>query len=536
MAGDVNNSLDDVQKKAASAADEMERGERALEKQVSMAQKLKGLLGGGAGGNAVANQTSTTSRTANNGGGSGPYSAGGAGPFAPGTTDDQARFKNGPGQMSGAVRTILGGVANAGIAAMSFLPTTQEAVMTQQLGERIRFYSGQGSNFAKGTGAAQGGSGSAYAIQRNFSAAGTALTPTDAVNAINTGTGMGLMSGLSNYAINTNSLSSGNKYSGILGGAALASNLMPGIGLQGGMAAMGSLNQAGNVNMLRMLGVQVRNKEGTTMNDLPQIIEQIYKLLARGKDITPQDIAISMQPGNALNSLLNQYFGGDDNLKQVVLAGLVQMANTKGESLRKSGSKASLQSTGGLTRAVTSTGNRSTAELSLIQSYADQTAGSSIKANNVLQEMYGGLAKGRFAGKDAKGYIDRAQDISVLLSTVSGARGGGGQALMDAMFSATGEAIGELNGAKGTIARAVLGAGGLAAAAKYSSSDRLNAKASTGVVNPEFYGAVPSGMASTSSGVGQLYTGAITINVTAPPGSDPNAWGRAIGDTLTRVT
>jgi len=503
MAGDVNSGLDAAAKSVSSMADDSDRLKSNFEKIAGFADKLRG-----AGSSSqVANRGAPTNNGGSGAPGGGGTGGGGGSPYQASTAGDTPRFTNG----SANFYRLMGNVGGAAIGAMSFLPTSQEAVMTQQLADRIKFYSGNQQSF--GTNQKVG-----YNMQQRFSAAGSALNPMDAGAAINAGVGMGLLPGLSNY--NTGANTDTTRYSGVLGGAALASNLNPGIGLQGGMAAMGSLNQAQNVNMLRMLGVQVRNSSGTGMNDLPSIIEQIYKLLSQGKSITVKDIAVSMQPGNALDSLLNQYFGGDQNLKQVVLSGLVQMANNGGTSLRTSGTKEMLAKSGGLTGAVTSTGNRSTAELGLIQSFAERTANQTVNANNFLQSTYGTFAN---STGPLRAGLNKGQDLSTFLGTFAGARGGGGQAILENLNGIAGTAFGS-----GGVGKLLSGIGLLAGAAALPSGASSSPNAA-GPANANDLSFMPTA----ASNSGPLYTGAITVNVTAPPSSDPYSYGLAISSALT---
>jgi hypothetical protein len=368
---------------------------------------------------------------------------------------------------------------------------------------------------------------SAYRQVRDLTNLGTSLTPSDAQSAINNGIQMGFLPSLKNYGMGAPGAKTG--FSGILGGAALASNLAPGIGIQGGMQAMGSLNQAQNVNMLKMLGVQVRNSKGTGMNDLPAIIEQIYKLLARGGNITVEDMAESLLPGNALDSMLNQYLGGDANLKNVVIAGLVQRVKS-GENLRTSGQKSNLIESGGLTDSIRSMSSRNASELGLIQKYTNPTTNATVAANNSLGKFYSKLTAGKVFGNDVSGAITKAINLSTKLDLYAGARGGAGQQTMQTIFE--GGETGFAN--SGIIGKAIIGSAGLYAAyqgANVPAGVKTENMIGSRYGNNDFYGS-PTNMASASN-PGQIYTGAITVNVAAPPGQDPYSYGLAIGQAMT---
>jgi hypothetical protein len=512
-----------------------------LQKHVALEEKkAKASRSGSA--SQIANHSSTTSPTANNGGGTNgynngpnPYSADQAGPYSGGTASKPPRF-------SGLGTTIAGFAETAAKTAMSlvnFLPTVEEATSAQLMKSRMSFYGSAGQFPSKHTPPKSGyynpddparygvNEESAFRMTRDLTNKGTSLTPSDAQAAINNGIQMGFLPSLKNYGMGASGAKTG--FSGILGGAALASNLAPGIGIQGGMQAMGSLNQAQNVNMLKMLGVQVRNSKGTGMNDLPAIIEQIYKLLARGGNITVEDIAESLLPGNALDSMLNQYLGGDANLKNVVIAGLVQRVKS-GENLRTSGEKSSLIKSGASTESLRSMSARNASELGLIQKYTDPTANATVAANNSLGKFYSKLSAGKLFGNDVSGAITKAINLSTKLDMYAGARGGAGQQTLSTIFEGAGTGFAN----SGALGKAIIGGAGIAAA--YTAATIDPNQKTTNMVgsefgNNDFYGS-PTNIASASN-PGQIYTGSITVNVAAPPGQDPYSYGLAIGQAMT---
>lgn len=383
-------------------------------------------------------------------------------------------------------------IAGVGLAAAAFMPTTQEAVLNQQLSERLRFYGG-----AKNT---QG----AYDVQGQMSQMGTSIGPLDAALASNAGAGMGLLPGLKNFRTTQ---TKSEVPTGVLGSAALISNLVPGSGLQGGMGAVAALNQASSVNMLRMFGIQVRNSDGTQMNDVASVVDQLYKILSNGKSgLTEEDIAVSAMSGNALDSILRQYFGGDENLRQAVLAGMVQ--KVKGKSL----SKGDLTTSGGLARGTNSTGNRTSAELKLIQKYTEPTVQGLIGANQVLQGSYDLL------GKADKFKLAQAGVAGLAgLETIGGARNGAGALAVDSLSNL---AFGNNSfGIKGVAGAAGVLLGGY----KALGTDPTN-------LGGDF------GKPAIGATSGQTFNGGITINVSAPPSADPAAFASTISQILTGLT
>lgn len=127
----------------------------------------------------------------------------------------------------------------------------------------------------------------------------------------------------------------------LLESAANVSNLMPGIGVEGAVRATGSMQQGYNVNMLRGIGIQLRGPDGS-LKGPDAVITDVWAKICRdygqaygsGKTPSLREIQISLQPGNALDSMLNQYFGNDPMLKQLVANGLIfkAKATTAGTS------------------------------------------------------------------------------------------------------------------------------------------------------------------------------------------------------------
>jgi len=480
---DLNEGLD----KALEKTKELEATTAKIKENLSAAGDASGAIGGQSS-SQVANKSSS-SPAPNAGGsagfGSAGYSAFGTGTGAPtsnpsmpprfGSADDRSRLST----LLGTVGKGIQGGLGVATAMAAFAPTTQEAVLVNQLAERIRFFSGVGEGPQRG-----------FNIQKQASNQGTAISPYDAAYAGNFLAGNGLLPGLQNFR-------AGNGYSGIMGGAALASNLAPGIGITGGAQVMSGINSAYNVNMLRMFGVQARNASGTGMNDLDNIIDQLYKILSRGGDVSERDIAIASMSGNSLDSIINQYFGGDPQIRQVIIAGLIQKSKGKGFS------KSALQGTGGLTEGAITTSNRSTSELQMIQNLSDPVIEGLTRTNNLLQAGYSKITQG-FSTKAGK----LGLNLSTSMETIAGARNGAGALLADAI---TGGSAGV----------------GLAAISAGSILKDIYAGKGLNATPSDVSGVGITGQTQASN-AGPLYTGAITINVAAPPSADPYAFAQSI--------
>lgn len=256
---------------------------------------------------------------------------------------------------------------------------------------RVGFYSGQGSAAA------------AMSFQTMMNR-GTAIDPLDAARAAMAGASLGLNPALSNF--------------GAIGaGAATFSNLVPGAGLAGGMQAMAALNQASSVNRLRMIGIQVRDPSTGLMRSPESIAGDLWSKINSQKSgtraITKQDLAISLQSGNSLDMMLNQYFGNDPVLRQGIVTALMQKASGAGLS------KEELIATGALPELAASTGALNAA------SYG------AINANTAAVET-GMIGANAAIARAADVFRDSASEFSGAVTLFSGAMqlaGGGNGAL-----------------------------------------------------------------------------------------------------------
>lgn len=128
----------------------------------------------------------------------------------------------------------------------------------------------------------------------------------------------------------------------VASGVAAVSNLVPGAGFEGTMRAFASMQQGRNVNMLRGIGIQLRDEQGN-LKPPDQIIDDIWKKICRdygqaygsGKKPSKQEVLIGLQPGNSMDSMLDMYFGNDPMAKQLVANGLIYKAETGGSAISK---------------------------------------------------------------------------------------------------------------------------------------------------------------------------------------------------------
>jgi hypothetical protein len=299
------------------------------------------------------------------------------------------------------------GLALSGVGLVSnMVPSVADTVEAQLLKARAGFF----------------GQGNVAALSSSLGSAGT-LSPTDpqldALRAITAAQSYGL---------------TGGDFVGLMGGIANVSNLMPGVGLEGTTRAIGALQQASSVNMLRGIGIQLRDANGN-MTAPDKVIDQIWQKICRdysqaygasAKAPTLQEVKIGLQPGNSLDSMLNQYFGGDPILKQMVTNGLIYKAQNSGGSTAleqaKTGgaaiSQAGVAATGGTTAAVLSLSTRGAAAANVLSTTADIGAAGFARANQLITDFTNTLGTGL-----AKAILPLKALSETLLSAAGGAPG-----------------------------------------------------------------------------------------------------------------
>jgi hypothetical protein len=195
----------------------------------------------------------------------------------------------------------------------------------------------------------------------------------------------------------------------------IASNITPGVGFTGAAQALTGLNAPRNVNMLRMLGINVRDAATGDMREIDKIIDDLWSTIsrqARGKAaITVNDLRLSLQPGNALASMLDQYFGNDAYLRTIVEDGLY--AKAQGASVSD---KVSLQRIGATTQAIASKASREAASAAMVEKASGPMMFGFEKANqlstalsNLMGSAFFGKSPFSFAGRGlsgTKGFLD----------------------------------------------------------------------------------------------------------------------------------
>lgn len=304
---------------------------------------------------------------------------------------------------------------------------------------RIGFLSGRGPQVAS-------------AMAQRMMNMGTGLDPLSGQRAQLVGASLGLNPALSNYGT-------------VLESAATVSNLMPGADLPGGMQASAALNQAQNVNRLRMIGIQVRDPNTGLFRGVGPVIEDIWSVMSRSRTgtaaITKKDVAFALQPGNSLDLMIKQYFGNDPVLAGAVRSGLLQKAG--GGDL----SKESLIESGALPALAVSQGERFAKEFGVTEAYTGNAERGMIGANAALGQVadsfresvnvFGGAVEafagikqfaggaGGAVGTIGASLLSGGVDIAQSLGLAALLRGGGGGGGLGAVFGRGGNPAGQRN-------------------------------------------------------------------------------------------
>lgn len=325
-----------------------------------------------------------------------PASMVGAGGGAAGLVSQTAPYDAATGQaidtrlgIGGLISKLGSGLlAGAGIAS-SFLPGTDEVVQTDLLMKRIGFFTTGARAKLLGTDS-NGNALSSGGIANLLSSRGTVTSSLDSLNALAAAQSMGLMGGGSAF----------------LQGVANASNLTPGMGIEGAMRATGAMQQASSVNMLRGIGIQLRDANGN-MTAPDKVIDDIWDKICRdfgqaygaGRKPDLRQVQIALQPGNSLDSMLNQYFGGDPMLKNMVMNGLLYRAQNVGATqdigALSEASKAAITADTS-TAAINALSGKYTATTGVLTNIADTGATGFTQATNIIKGIitdFGGLAE-----------------------------------------------------------------------------------------------------------------------------------------------
>lgn len=268
---------------------------------------------------------------------------------------------------------IIGGILDAAVRPMKMaymgLPTVQQSFDYEYNRNRAAF-AGMG-----GGGSLDDQHNAVRQMSTNLGQRGVQTSATDVIEALNS------------------SRSLGTNIPGIGNSLATASNLTPGLGFTGAAGALTGLNAARNVNYLKVLGVNIRDASTGTMRELKLIIEDLWSTLNKqkrgGSAITKHDIHMSLQPGNALDSLLEQYFGNDPMTRKIIEDGLL----AKASGVVDLGNQEQLSAAGVIPDGIKSKAKRDNASSNMIGQFTDSIIQGMEIANGMARGMSNLLVK-----------------------------------------------------------------------------------------------------------------------------------------------
>jgi len=193
-----------------------------------------------------------------------------------------------------------GALAFAGLKAS--LPGASTAITTDAVISYMKFYAGMGPDSTK-------------SLVKSLNNRGLATSSTDAVSALLEAQKYGF-TGQPNFSTT------------MATGFAEVSRTIPGAGLTGGVQVTGTMNQARSVNMMRSLGIQVRDPFTGQPKKPSEVADQIFRMISNslGRAPTKQDINSSLMPGLGLYNFLNDLFPGDELTRNFVVKALLQRA------------------------------------------------------------------------------------------------------------------------------------------------------------------------------------------------------------------
>ena len=224
----------------------------------------------------------------------------------------------------------------------------------------------------------------------------------------------------------------------VAGGVAVASNLVPGQGFEGTMRAFGSMQQGRNVNMLRGIGIQLRDDQGN-LKPPNEIIDDLWAKICRdysgnygaGKKPSKQEMQIGLQPGNSMDSMLDLYFGNDPMAKQLIANGLLFKAETGGAAITKE----KMLEIGATTSAAQAASNRSAQSTKQTMVTQDAGAAGYTNAANTL------AAASKLMTENFTAVLENLTKTNAYMLTILGAANGAPEKIVAALALGGGKAV-----------------------------------------------------------------------------------------------
>ena len=368
-------------------------------------------------------------------GGSGPVGAGGTGGGGASRANltDFIQTNPGAGLVYGAGTALMGANATSDMVQAQLLYTRQQAMVggtitnptvTEKDKESLKSAMVSDKDLAFMSPEER-----KLAIGRNFAkdatmrfASGAAVNDKmDASNALAAGLSYGLNG--PNYLTGK-----GGTYEGSFAqGVANASNLVPGMGGEGTMRAAGSMQNARTNNMLKGVGIQIRDDKGN-LKPPDQIVDDLWKKICReyagaygaGKMPSEAEMNIGFQQGNSMDSLLQNMFGSDPMVYNLIKNGLLFKARTGGGKINAQ----TAQDAGFTTAAVRAFNKGNSVATQGLMLTSDLGAGAFGATKNILTD------EGNRTNRTMPGAVQTLNITAAILQTLGAAGNGIGNNLM----------------------------------------------------------------------------------------------------------
>jgi hypothetical protein len=276
-----------------------------------------------------------------------------------------------------------------------------------------------------------------------MAAGGAANDPMDAYRAMAAGQSYGINSPNFMQRAGTRDQFEGSVMSGISN----VSNLVPGMGLEGTTRAYGGMQRARSVNMLKGVGINIRDEQGN-MKPMDVIIDDLWKKITRdvSKDgrgaITEEQMLIAFQPGNSMDSMVQNLFGDDPLVYTAIKNGLLYKARTGGNApIDADGAL----SAGFTTKAVQTKNRKEALGTRGIGNVSNAGAASYGGVQGILNDIAGvALDADDLAG--LLGPLKIFNSLAAMLQTAGGAGGGIGNSVMGFITALLGKVSGRAEG------------------------------------------------------------------------------------------
>ena len=233
----------------------------------------------------------------------------------------------------------------------------------------------------------------------------------------------------------------------VMSGISNVSNLVPGMGLEGTTRAYGGMQRARSVNMLKGVGINIRDEQGN-LKPMDVIIDDLWKKITRdvSKDgrgaITEEQMLIAFQPGNSMDSMIQNLFGDDPLVYTAIKNGLIYKAKTGGAAITDEGALSS-----GMTTKAVQTKQRKEA---LGTQGIGQVSNMGALGYTGVQTTLNTFAQGALTADAALGPLAGPLKIfnalAAMLQTAGGAGGGIGNSVMGFITALLGKISGKAEG------------------------------------------------------------------------------------------